>query len=63
MIPEPAKREQAEERIRSVTSRYQRRAKGPKTASSKQSQAAEISNLKAKISEVSLVITFFQTRK
>ena len=63
MIPECAKREQAEKRIRSVTSRCQRRAKTPKPARAKQSHAAEMSNLKAKISELSLVMAFFKTRK
>ena len=61
MILEPTKREQAEKRIRSGDHQIpmQRRANRSKAARPKQSQAAEISDLKTKISELpTLVIAF-----
>ena len=63
MIPEPSKREQAEKRIRSATNRSQRRANRPKASRPNQNQAAEISDLKAKISELSTFVLAFSKRE
>ena len=63
MIPEPSKREQAEKRIRSATNRSQRRANKPKAARPNQNQAAEISDLKERISELSTLVLAFSKRE
>ena len=63
MIPDQAKREQAEKRILSATSRSNFRASKHRRANKQQNKAEDINDLKAKISELTTLVNAFSKRE
>jgi len=63
MIPDQAKREQAEKRILSATSRSNFRASKHRRANKQQNKADDINDLKAKISELTTLVKAFSKRE